>query len=108
MADSRRPTNKFQGARQHKRLQMLILVRAGARAQRAYIHTISVHNTTLLWEESEVHQDQTREYPGPKPARKFPTCLLVPSPIPTIPGVPPRNPATAVNRLAFLGFRQRT
>ena len=73
MADTRRPTNTFQGARQHKRLRMLIPVRAGARAQRDYIHMISVHNTTLLWEESEVPLDQTWQYPGPKPARKFPT-----------------------------------
>ncbi len=100
VADSCRATYTFPSARQHKRLRMFVPVRAGALAQRAYVHTIPVHNTTLLREESKVSLDQTREFFGPQPARKFPTRLRVPSPIPTImiPGVPLSDPPTASNR----------
>ena len=85
MSNARWPAHTFTSASLHKHPRMLVPVRAGARAQRAYVHTIPVHNTTLLRDESEVPLDQTRKYPGPKPARKFPTRLRVQSPIPTIP-----------------------
>ncbi len=91
MADSRRPPYTFQGTRHDKHLCMLIPVRAGARAQRAYIHTISVHNTTLLLGESEVPQDRTRSTPTQSLLGSS-NLTAGPDPIPTIPGVPPPQP----------------
>ncbi len=67
VADARRPAYTVSSARKHKRMNMLIPVRAASvhSVPTYMVHTMPVQNATLLREESKVARDQTREYLGP-------------------------------------------
>ncbi len=100
MSDAHRLAYTLSSAHPHERPRSLVLVRARARALRADVHTLPLHNATLRRDDSEVPLGRTREYLGPTPARWFPTWPRAPFSIPSIHGAVPRGPATFGDRVS--------